>query len=266
MRRPTASIRPALGLGWRAVVVWFGTVVLEAAEPLRVAAASSLTGALKEINAAFSAQTGRDVVLNLGASNVLVRQILAGAPADVFVSADAAKMDELEDRGEVAAGTREDQLSNTLVVVVPGDSTLQITDAADLAGAAVGRVVTGDPKAVPVGVYAREYLTGRGLWDRISPKVVAAESVRAALAAVESGNIEAGIVYKSDAVVSKKVRVALEIPASDGPLIRYPMAVLKEAADPALARQYLEYLDSAASKLVFEKFGFIVLPEADGDR
>lgn len=249
-------------LGWVAAA---GAV--EAAAPVvRVAAAASLADALKEIGTAFSESTGVKVELNLGASNALVRQIAAGVPADVFISADSAKMDELAAEGLIEPGSREDQLSNTLVVVVPADSALKIREAKDLTGAGVQRLVTGDPQAVPVGVYARQYLEKLGVWDRISPKLVAAPSARAALAAVESGNIDAGIVYQTDARMSKKVRVALEIPADEGPKITYPMAALKAAAAPALARRYLDHLDTAASRLVFEKFGFIVLPEADGDR
>jgi len=240
---------------------------VEAAEPvLRVAAATSLADALKEIGAAFHETTGVTVELNLGASNTLVRQLVAGAPADVFFSADSAKMDELAARGMIEPGTRKDQLSNTLVVVVPVDSELEIREVEDLAGAGVARWVTGDPKAVPVGVYAKQLLEKRGVWDRVAPTLVAVESARAALAAVASGNIEAGIVYTTDARLSKKVRVALEIPAAAGPKIVYPMAALKEAADPALARRFLDHLDTAGSRLVFEKFGFMVLPEADGDR
>lgn len=257
---------------WAAVLLalWgqgFGGVLAgAAAEPLRVAAASSLADALREINAVFMRQPGREVELTLGGSNVLVRQIAAGAPADVLVAADAAGMEALAAGGLIAAGTRVNLLSNTLVLVVPAGSPLALRRPADLAEPGLTRFVTGDPRAVPVGIYAKKYFESVGLWERLKTKLVAVESARAALAAVGSGNIEAGIVYRTDALVSKKVRVAVEIPAAQGPRIIYPAAVLKDAAQPALARRYLDLLRSTASRVVFEKFGFIVLGETEGER
>lgn len=239
---------------------------LTAAEPLRVAAASSLAAAMKQINAVFTSKTGREVTLTLGASNLLARQIVAGAPIDVFISADGAAMDVVAAKGMVVPGTREDQLSNTLVVIVPSDSALRLSSLQDLRGSSIARIVTGHPKAVPVGVYARQYLEQAGMWEALAPKILAVDTARAALAVVESGHADAGIVYRTDATISKKVRVALELPAGEGPKITYPMAMMKEAAEPALASQYLDFLDTEPSTLVFEKFGFIVLPEAGRDR
>ena len=229
---------------------------------LRVSAAASLADAIKEINAAYTLKTSVTVTLNLGASSTLARQIEAGAPADVFFSADEAKMDALAAKGMLAPGTREDQLGNSLVIVVPLDSPLKFTSLNELTGADIKKIATGDPKAVPVGVYAKAFLEKAGLWKSIGPKIVGTENVRTALAAVESGNVEAGIVYKTDAAVSKKVKTAWEIPAAEGPKIIYPMAALREAASPAEAKRYLAFLDEPASKAVFEKFGFVVLPEA----
>lgn len=231
---------------------------------LHVSAAASLADALKEIDAAFTKETGVKVALNLGASSTLARQIEEGAPADVFFSADNAKMDALAAKGLVREETREDQLGNALVIVVPSDSTLKIKEAADLKGEKVRRIATGDPKAVPVGVYAKTYLEKTGLWKDVRPKIVATENVRTALAAVESGNVEAGIVYKTDAAISKKVKVACEVPALPDQKITYPMAALKASTQPELAAKYLDYLDTEASKATFKKFGFTVLPEAPG--
>jgi len=251
-------------------LAWFlGTALISSSKAiadqpaLRVSAAASLADALKEINTAFTHETGAGVELNVGASSALARQIEGGASADVFISADAARMDSLAAKGLVQSETREDQLSNALVIVVPADSPLQIASTKDLAGSAISRIATGDPKAVPVGVYAKAYLEKAGLWKDIEPKIIATENVRAALAAVESGNIDAGIVYKTDAAISKKVKIACEIPALEGQPIIYPMAVLKGTAQSGLAVQYLEFLDTPASKAAFTKFGFIVLPEAD---
>lgn len=231
------------------------------ADELRVSAAASLADALKEIDAAFEHETGTKVILNLGASSLLARQIGEGAPADVFFSADEAKMDALEKQGMIDPATREAQLSNTLVVVVPAGSSLTFASMKDLTAAAVRKIATGDPKAVPVGVYAREHLQKIGVWAAVEPKIVAMENVRAALAAVESGNAEAGIVYKTDAAVSQKVKIACEVTAAEGPRIVYPMAALKAAANPKGARAWLEFLDSEAAEKTFRKFGFVVLPE-----
>ena len=231
--------------------------------PLRVAAASSLAEVLQEIDAAFTKETGVKVALNLGASSLLERQIEEGAPCDVFLSADAAKMDALEKKGFLLAGTREDQLSNTLVLVVPRESTLVIASEQDLMRQEIHRIATGNPAAVPVGIYAKAHWEKLGQWAAVESKILSCENVRAALAAVEAGNVEVGIVYKTDAGISKKVKIAYEIPAAAGPSIVYPMAVLKAAAQSAQARQYLDYLDTPASHASFAKFGFIVLPEAN---
>jgi molybdate transport system substrate-binding protein len=235
-------------------------VVQAADNTLRVSAASSLADVLKELDAGFEKASGAKVELNLGASSALARQIEEGAPADVFFSADLAKMDGLEKKGLIDTATRESRLSNSLVVIEPADSKLTIASAKDLAG--VNRIALGDPKAVPAGVYAKAWLEKQGVWSSVESKVVATENVRAALAAVESGNVDAGVVYKTDAALSKKVKVAYEVPAADAPPIIYPMAVLKEAKDAAMAKRYLEFLDSKEATAAFEKFGFIVLPDA----
>lgn len=229
---------------------------------LRVSAAASLADALKEIHALHEKATGGKVELNLGASSMLARQIEEGAPADVFISADLAKMEGLEKKGLVEIATKENQLSNALVVVAPSDSKLEVSGGKALAEAGVKKIAFADPKAVPAGVYAKEWLTKLGLWEKIEPKVVSTENVRACLAAVESGNVDAGIVYKTDAAISKKVKVLFEAPAGETPKITYPMAALKGSKQLDAARKYLDFLDTPEAKAVFEKFGFVVLPEA----
>jgi molybdate transport system substrate-binding protein len=183
---------------------------------LTVQAASSLTDAMKEISAAYEKQSGDKVRLNFDASNILVRQIEEGAPADVFLSADEMKMDALEEAGYLVPDTRKTLLSNTLVIVVRSDSTLRIHSAADLAGGEVQKIAISQPSSVPVGIYSKEYLTKLGLWDKLAPKVVPTQNVRASLAAVASGNVEAGFVYKTDALISDKVKVGCEIAANAG--------------------------------------------------
>jgi molybdate transport system substrate-binding protein len=243
--------------------VAFAICLLVVAIPIHAAtitvfAAASLTDALKEIAPAYEKQTGDKIVFNFGASSLLARQIEEGAPADVFFSADEAKMDGLEKRGLIVTTTRKSRLSNTLVIVVASDSTLKITSAADLASPPVKRIALADPKAVPAGVYSKAYLEKLKLWTAVESKVVPTENVRAALAAVESGNIEVGMVYKTDAGISKKVKVAYEIPMKEGPAISYPVAVVKDSKNLEAARKLVDYLDSSDTTPVFEKFGFIV--------
>lgn len=224
-----------------------------------VFAAVSLTDALQEIAAAYEKSSGDRILLNLAASNLLARQIQEGAPADLFISADEAKMDQLEKRGLVLAGSRKSVLSNTLVIVVPVESTLRIASPQDLASSKVRALALAEPQSVPAGIYAKEYLRSQRLWSKVSDKVVPTESVRAALAAVESGNIEAGIVYRSDARISKKVRVAYEVPRAEGPKISYPFALIAGSKQRKAARKFLAYLESPASLEVFRKYGFLTV-------
>jgi molybdate transport system substrate-binding protein len=225
---------------------------------ITVFAAASLSESLKEIATSYEKQSSDKVLFNLGASSTLARQIQEGAPADIFFSADEAKMDALELRGLILKDTRKRRLSNTLVIVVAADSTIAVHSPKDLAGDAVKRVALADPATVPAGIYAKSCLEKLNLWSAVAPKVVPTDNVRAALAAVESGNVEAGMVYKTDAGISKKVRVAYEVPAGDAPKISYPMAVLRDSPDPEAAKRFLRYLDSEAAGRVFRKFGFIV--------
>jgi len=233
---------------------------------VRVSAAASLGDVLKAIDADFEKETGIKVELNLAASNALARQIEEGAPVDVFFSADLAKMDGLEKLGRIDAATREDQLSNGLVVVAPADSQLKVAAGRDLAGEVVKKLAVGDPKGVPAGIYAKEWLTKLGVWSAVEPKLIATESVRAALAAVESGNVDAGIVYKTDASISRKVKIVLEVPADEAPQITYPMALIEGAAHAEAGKKYLDHLDSPQAVRLFNHYGFVVLPERGAAR
>src|SRR6478736_5057199 len=231
---------------------------LQAAE-INVFAAASLTDSLKEIAARYEKQSGDKLVFNLGASSTLARQIEAGAPADIFFSADEAKMDGLEKKGLIDVATRKSRLGNVLVIVVASDSVLKIDSAYALTNAAVQKLALADPQAVPAGVYAKQWLGDLYFWAAIEPKVVPTENVRAALAAVESGNVEAGVVYKTDAGISKKVKVAYEVPAKDAPKISYPVALVKDSKQADAAKKFLNYLDSKDAGDIFKKFGFVLL-------
>jgi molybdate transport system substrate-binding protein len=231
------------------------SAVLHAAE-LSVFGAASLRDALTEIGAASEKESGDKVVFNFGASNTLARHIEAGAPADIFFSADEAKIDALERKGLLIPETRQSLLTNTLVIVVTTDSAIAPRSAADLATPEIKKLALAEPATVPAGIYSREYLERLGLWAAVKEKVVPTENVRAALAAVESGNVEVGMVYKTDALISRKVKVAVEIPAAAGLRISYPLAVVKGSKHPELAKKFAGYLAAPAARAVFEKFGF----------
>jgi molybdate transport system substrate-binding protein len=221
-----------------------------------VFAAASLTDALKEIGASYEQGSANHILYNFGASSTLARQIADGAPADIFFSADEAKMDALEAKGLVEPGTRQSRLGNSLVVVVAASSPLRIRSAGDLTNASVAKIALADPAAVPAGVYARMWLEKSGLWPALKPKVVPTQNVRGALAAVESGNVEAGVVYRTDAGISRKVKIAYAVPASDAPRISYPLALIKTSPAPEAARKFLVYLESPEAGKVFLKYGF----------
>lgn len=240
-----------------AAIIGSVATTLPAAE-VTVFAAASLTDALKEIALDYERQSNDRIFFNFGASSFLARQIEEGAPADLFFSADEAKMDALQKRGRIEASTRRSLLSNALVIVVAVDSPLRFASAKDLAGPDVKTIALADPQTVPAGIYSREYLAKHGLWSAVKPKVVPTDNVRAALAAVESGNVDAGMVYRTDAAISKKIRVACAVPVAEGPAIRYPVAVVKDSPCALAAEKFLTFLVSTSAEKVFKKYGFIV--------
>lgn len=224
------------------------------AAPVRVSAAASLTDVLR----AVATQYGQPVLFNFGASSLLARQIQEGAPADVFISADELKMDQLAQGGLIVRKSRVDILSNTLVIVIPADSALTIQSAKDLADPSIRNVAVAEPQSVPAGIYAKEYLRRIKVWDRITYKLIPTDNVRSTLAAVESGNVEAGIVYKTDALISSAVKIAYEIPRGEGPRIVYPAAVLADSTEKVAAQKFLNYLETEAARAVFRRFGFLL--------
>lgn len=237
----------------------FFALSLRAAE-LNVFAAASLNDAMKEIAKSYEASSGDKLKFNFAASSVLAQQIKHGAPADVFFSADEAKMDDLAKARLIDGETRRSVLSNTLVIVVNSDVNPQIASPKDLTKPAIGHIALAEPQSVPAGIYAKEYLQKIDLWKRVIDKVVPTENVRACLAAVEAGNAEVGIVYKTDALISRKVKIAYEVSVKDGPKISYPLAVLKDSKNGAQAKKFVEYLNSAEARAVFTEFGFLPAP------
>jgi molybdate transport system substrate-binding protein len=224
---------------------------------LVVSAASSLTTVLEPLAATFERDTGIRVELNLAASSTLAAQVLAGAPVDVFISADLAQMDRVAAEGLVRPATRTDLLSNQLVVVAPLDP--PVSPAASPAVLdSFARIAIGDPAAVPAGDYARAYLQSVGWWDRLQDRLIPTRSVRAALMIVEAGEVDAGIVYRSDALSSHQVTQVFAVSIAEGPDIVYPAAVTTGSANPAAGERWLVYLAGPAASAVFEAAGFIV--------
>ena len=238
-------------LAWTQVSAW--------ADEILVSAAASLSDVLKEISGGYQAKSKHSVRFNFGPSNGLARQIEEGAPADMFFSADLPQMDALDKKERLEPGTRKNLLSNQLVIIVPADSKLVISSPKDLLKADIKRIALAEPSSVPVGVYSSKYLTDEGLWDQVKPKVVPVQDVRATLASVESGNVEAGFVYKTDAAVSKKVKTVYEVPIDKGPKIIYPAAIVKESKRKDAARDFIDYVQSPAAKAAFKRYGFVVL-------
>ncbi|MHB8874814.1 MAG: molybdate ABC transporter substrate-binding protein [Myxococcaceae bacterium] len=220
---------------------------------LLVFAASSTAPPLEELARDFSARGGERVRFAFGASNDLARQIAAGAPAEVFLSADVPSMERLERAGLVRPAERFALLSNVLSVVVPVASQAKVSGARDLL--AFKRIAMADPQGVPLGVYARAWLERAGVWAQLSSKIVPTLDARSALAAVAAGNADAGVVYRSDARLSTKVRVAFEVPRAEGPSIVYPIAVLSSSKAPR-ARAFVEYLRGQEARAVFARHGF----------
>lgn len=223
-----------------------------------VSAASSLRVPLEEISQMYAKVGGERIVLNTGASSLLARQIVDGAPVDLFLSADEAQMATVEQSGKIVSGTRVELLSNQLAVVAPSAGDAVVNDLNDLTAPAVRRIGIGNPAAVPVGVYARQLLEARGLWERVQPKVVPAGTAEMALAAAEAGHVDVAVVYLTDARRSSRVRTLLVIARDQGPRIAYPAGIVPSGGNEPGARRFLEYLRGAEAKTVFRRYGFIV--------
>lgn len=231
-----------------------------AADPARIYAAASLTNAVTDIGAAWE-KTGRPApVLVFGASSALAKQVEAGAPADVFMSADLNWMDYLEQRGKLAAGSRSSLLGNTLVLIAPKGKAREVKmeRGFDLAGAFKGKLCTGEPGAVPVGIYAKEALASLGWWDKVSGRIVGTDDVRTALAFVERGECPLGIVYATDAAISSKVEVVASFPAGSHKPVVYPVALVQGGR--AEGGEFLQYVRSSPdAAAIFRKYGFTLL-------
>ena len=231
---------------------------------ITVSAALSLTDALAAVAREYAGAGRGGVRFNFGASNILARQIVQGAPVDLFVSADEAQMEVVAREGLLKEGSRVDLLGNQLAVVVPNDRPRTLSSLAQLADPAFRRIAIGDPAAVPAGVYAKTYLQQEGLWEAIAARVVPSVSVRAALAAVESGAADAAIVYRTDARTALRATVAWVVPAGRGPRIVYPAAVIQGSPNGDEAQRFLDFLRGETAARIFTRFGFSAIAPAGG--
>ncbi|MDO8715207.1 MAG: molybdate ABC transporter substrate-binding protein, partial [Dehalococcoidales bacterium] len=196
---------------------------------------------------------------NFASSGTLQTQIENGAPVDVFLSAAAAQMDNLQKKELLLNDTRQNLLNNKVVLIVSADSTLGLTSFNDLTSDKVKKVAVGDPKSVPAGTYARQAFDQLGITSQIQPKEVLGGDARQILTYVEGDNVDAGVVYSTDALTSPKVKVVSSAPAEINAKIVYPVAVLKASKIPDAAKEYLNFLFSTQAKTVFEKYGFTMI-------
>lgn len=231
------------------------------AKDLLVFAAASLKNAAEDIGKAYEASGAGKVTYSFAASSDLAKQIENGAPAAIFISADTKWMDYLAERKLIVADSRRDLLSNRLVLIAPSDSMLTIDLAADAPLAQSlgdGKLAMADPDSVPAGRYGKAALESLNLWSSAEPAVVRAKDVRATLAFVERGEAAAGIVYATDAMISKKVRIVDEFPESSHPKIVYPVALIG-GQDDATAHAFYDYLVGPKARGVFLDYGFSVI-------
>jgi molybdate transport system substrate-binding protein len=229
-----------------------------ASEPvdLTISVAASVQDAMKDVQVAYQeAAPHVTITYNFGSSGSLAQQIAQGAPVDVFLSASQKWMDDLEAKGEMTSGSRQDLLQNAMVLIVPLDKA-DITDFKDFESDAVGKIAIGEPESVPAGQYAKEVLTALNLFDAIQPKLVFGKDVRQVLAYVETGNVDAGLVYATDAQVSDQVQVIATAPAATHTPIVYPVAVVEDSDHQAAAQAFVDFLSSEPAVAIFQGYGF----------
>lgn len=226
---------------------------------LTISAAASLTDALKEIQTNYETKNKQiKLNFNFGASGALQQQIEQGAPADLFFSAATKNMKTLVDKQLIDTAQQKNLLINELVAVIPADGKVAVTKVEDLSGDSIKHLALGEPATVPAGSYAKEALTNVKLWDSLQAKIVQGKDVRQVLTYVESGNAEAGFVYKTDALTSKSVKVAFSVDPKTYTPIEYPAGIVKATKHSKETSDFYTYLQSKEAQDVFVKFGFSI--------
>jgi molybdate transport system substrate-binding protein len=229
---------------------------------LTISAAASLSDALIEIQTMFQEENPHiDLTMNFGSSGTLKQQILQGAPVDLFFSASNYQFDVLIKKGLIDETHSKPLLSNELVLITPTNATNSFQSFEDLESSDVRRIAIGIPESVPVGTYAQETLMSLGLWEKIKDKLVLSKDVRQVLTYVETGNVDAGIVYRTDALLSSKVKVIMEAEPSTHSEIMYPIGIIKRTQYLEEAQLFYTFLEQEEAIQVFEKYGFKILGE-----
>lgn len=225
---------------------------------LLVSAAASLQPSLEEITTKYPTKEVK-ITYNFGGSGALQQQIEQGAPVDVFISAGVKQMNALD--GKDLLSSKANLLTNQLVLITPKSSPVKLTDFRELLNPNIKKIAIAEPKSVPVGQYATEVLQNLGILEQVRPKFVLGNNVRFVLTAVESGEVEAGIVYITDAKSSNKVVVsAIAEPKYHSPII-YPIGIIKSSKNPEAAKQYVNFLQSSSVQTIFKKYGFGINPK-----
>lgn len=217
-----------------------------------------MKSALDEVERDYAAANPSVIIIasNYGASGTLQLQIEQGAPVDIYVSASPKQMDDLQAKGLLLEGTRRNLLRNEIVLIVPKGSASHVSSFQDLARPEVKPIALGEPSTVPAGEYAKEVLTYLGIYGVVKSKAVLAKDVRQVLTYVETGDADAGIVYSTDAISSSKVKVVATAPEKSHAPAIYPVAVIKNAKDPAAARAFEDFLLGTQAHAIFQKYGF----------
>jgi molybdate transport system substrate-binding protein len=248
------QLKMILPLLMGALMLWGAPALAD--QELLVAAAASLTNAMKEVAGHFEkTHPGTRIVCNFAASGVLLQQMAKGAPVDVFAAADQKTMNQAQEKNLIVPGSRKNFVSNRLVLIAPVDSRLALGSLNDLTRPEVKRVAVGNPATVPAGRYAQTALEKAGLWDKLSPRFILAGSVRQVLDYVNRGEVDAGLVYETDAAIARgKVKVIQTV--TEPIPILYPLAVTVATDKKVLAQEFLDFVLSPAAQEIFQRFGF----------
>jgi molybdate transport system substrate-binding protein len=230
---------------------------------ITVSAAASLKNVMEEIEPLYEQEnSGTEIIYNFASSGSLQRQIEQGAPVDVFISAAKSKMDELEKQDLLLTETRQDLLENQIVLITPlskNKNQLKLKDFKDLTTSEINKIALGEPNSVPAGKYAREVLTSFKITDRVKSKTVYGKDVRQVLNYVATGNVDAGIVYRTDARIADNVEIAAIAPETSHSPVIYPIAVIRDSDSPEAAIELIEFLTTPEAKAVFEEYGFVTM-------
>jgi molybdate transport system substrate-binding protein len=227
---------------------------------LTISAAASLNDALMDVKADFEKKNKSiHLLINLGGSGSLQQQIIQGAPVDLFISAANEQFDDLIQKGFVNKKDSSVLLGNKLVLITNKSITMRISNFKSLEKSNIKQIAIGTPESVPAGMYAKQTLESIGIWDKIQAKIIPTKDVRQVLTYVETGNVDAGIVYMTDAKISDKVKVdAVANEKLHDPIV-YPAGIIKTSTHKKEAKQFFQYLNSKSAKTIFKKFGFNVL-------